>query len=194
VIPNAHVLVDELVQFVHTQAKLPDLEKQFSHPEPIAITSDMTRQEIIESIVSKRSTNPVADLATYAYRDMSLCAWEPFAYAAFTRCPVSLDKAKDMSIEQVYAWLLGMHNKSIYDGDRLAQPDEVVNFKTGDGIEKAFVLANIAHNRGTQSQPIEIVISDQRALVTVQEVFCFPTKKALEKTLIISSDGQVSVK
>ncbi len=193
VIPDARVLVDALVQFVHTQAKLPELEKQFSDPEPLALTSNMSRQEIIDRIVSKRLTNSVADLATYAYRDMSLCAWEPFAHAAFTRCPVSLDKAKDMSIEQVYAWLLGMHNKSIYDGDRLAQPDEVVNFKTGDGIEKAFVLANIALHRGALSQPIEITISGQRVLVTVQEVFCFSTKKSLEKTLVLSPDGQVAV-
>jgi hypothetical protein len=32
---------------------------------------------------------------------------------------------------------------SIYDGTRLAQPDEVWNYKTGDGIEKAILLANI---------------------------------------------------
>lgn len=192
-IPEAQNLVDELVQFVHTQAKLPDLEKDFSAPEPITLSPGMTRAEVIESIVSKRQSNPVADLAVYAYRDLALCAWEPFVKAAFERSPVALDKAKDMSIEQVYAWLLGMHNRSIYDGNRLAQPDEVVNFKTGDGIEKAFVLANIAHNRGILSQPVKIVISNGRALVTAHEVFCFPTKKTLEKTILVSLDGHVSV-
>jgi hypothetical protein len=192
-IPNAQDLVDELVRFVHTQAKLPDVEKTFSHPESITLSPGMTRAEVIEAIAAKRLSNSVADLAMYAYRDMALCAWEPFVKAAFQRSPVSIDNAKDMSIEQVYAWLLGMHNKSIYDGDRLAQPDEVVNFKTGDGIEKAFVLANIAHNRGTLSQPVEIIIANGRALVTAQEVFCFPTKKTLEKTILVSPDGGMSV-
>jgi len=192
-IPNANDLVDELVRFVHTQAKLPDSGKNFSHPDPITLSPGMTRADIIESITAKRRDNPVADLAMYTYRDMALCDWEPFVKAAFQRSPVCIDQAKDMSIEQVYAWLLGMHNKSIYDGNRLAQPDEVVNFKTGDGIEKAFVLANIAHNRGTLAKPVEIVIADGRALVTAQEVFCFPTKKNLEKTIVVSLEGCASV-
>ena len=192
-IPESQDLVDELVQFVHTQAKLPDPDKTFSHPEPIMLSPGMSRAEIIDHLVAQRSRNPVADLAVYAYRDMALCTWEPFVKAAFQRCPVSLESAKDMSIEQVYAWLLGMHNKSIYDGNRLAQPDEVVNFKTGDGIEKAFALANIAHNRGTLSQGVKIVVANGRALVTAQEVFCFPTKKNLEKTISVSPEGEVVV-
>ncbi|MCF7973387.1 MAG: hypothetical protein K9N55_06200 [Phycisphaerae bacterium] len=193
VIPDAETLVDELVRFVHTQAKLPDSEKQFSRVAPILLTPGMDRQAIIEAITSKRTSNPVADLAVYAYRDMDQCDWEPFVKAAFVRNPVSVDRARDMSIEQVYAWLLGMHNKSIYDGNRLAQPDEVVNFKTGDGIEKAFVLANIAHHRGILDQPIELVISTQRALVTAGEVFCFPTKKTLKKTVVVHADGKMDV-
>jgi hypothetical protein len=192
-IPDAETLVDELVRFIHTQAKLPDSQKQFSRVESISLTPEMGRQAIVEAVLSKRTSNPVADLAVYAYRDMDQCAWDPFVMAAFVRNPVSVDKAKDMSIEQVYAWLLGMHNKSIYDGNRLAQPDEVVNFKTGDGIEKAFVLGNIAHNRGTLDRPVEIVISKQRALVTAGEVFCFPTKKTLEKTVVVHADGKLSV-
>ena len=38
-------------------------------------------------------------------------------------------------------------NESIYDGNRLALPDEVVNFQRGDGIEKAITLMNIAKSR-----------------------------------------------
>jgi hypothetical protein len=192
-IPDAQDLVDELTEFVHTQAKLPGTDKKFSLHESLTLDPGMTRAEVIEEIVAGRSGNPVADLALYAYRDMGLCDWEPFVEAAFQRSPVSIAMAGDMSIEQVYAWLLGMHNKSIYDGNRLAQPDEVVNFKTGDGIEKAFVLANIAHNSGSLSQPVKIVISQGRALVTAQEVFCFPTKKSLEKTITISPEGRVVV-
>lgn len=191
-ISEASELVDELVRFVYTQAKLPDVSKTFSHAAPIPLAPGMTRAEAMASITGSRADNPVADLATYAYRDMTLCDWEPFVMAAFRRNPVCIDLAKDMSIEQVYAWLLGMHNKSIYDGNRLAQPDEVANFKSGDGIEKAFVLASIAHNRGT-SQPTKITIEEGRALVTAEEVFCFPTKKTLEKDILVAPDGGISV-
>lgn len=34
-------------------------------------------------------------------------------------------------------------SESIYDGARLAQPDEVWNYQTGDGLEKAILLANV---------------------------------------------------
>lgn len=42
-----------------------------------------------------------------------------------------------------------MDTESIYEGERIAQPDEVWNFRTGDGFEKAAALANIARSRGT---------------------------------------------
>ena len=38
---------------------------------------------------------------------------------------------------------------SIYDGPaRLAQPDEVWNFRRGDGFEKALLVANVLRARG----------------------------------------------
>ena len=38
-------------------------------------------------------------------------------------------------------------DESIYEGNRLALPDEVVNFKRGDGLEKAFTLLNVLKSR-----------------------------------------------
>jgi hypothetical protein len=193
-IQNADHLVEELVAFVQTQPKLPVMDKQLRQQESLAIMTEMTREEIIAHLRSKRSSNAVADLAFYAYRDMDQCEWEPFLKAAFMRNPVSLKMANEMSIEQVYAWLLGMHNRSIYDGNRLAQPDEVVNYKTGDGIEKALVLAIIAHHRSELDKPIELVISEERALVTAEHVFCFPTSKSLRKEISVSRDGIMNVR
>mgnify|MGYP001151954112 CR=1 FL=1 len=65
-------------------------------------------------------------------------------------------KAPDFSLKdldgkttgEVYEILLNLENESIYDGKRLALPDEVWNFRRGDGIEKALLLAGIIINRG----------------------------------------------
>ena len=48
-----------------------------------------------------------------------------------------------MVFHQLSSW----PNESIYDGNRLALPDEVVNFQRGDGLEKAVTLINIIKSR-----------------------------------------------
>ena len=45
-----------------------------------------------------------------------------------------------------------MDEESIYGGTRLAQPDEVWNFKRGNGMEKAITLANILRNRNVDAR------------------------------------------
>ena len=113
----------------------------------IQISVEQSREEIIEYLRQIRADNAVADLAFYAYRDMESCDWRPFVKAAVERSPVSLEKTKSMSIEEVYEWLNRMPDVSIYDGNRLAQPDELANYRTGDGLEKAFLLANVLRHR-----------------------------------------------
>ena len=50
-----------------------------------------------------------------------------------------------------------MPDESIYDGKRLALPDEVWNFKRGDGIEKALLLADfLIHKNNSSTVSIEI--------------------------------------
>ena len=87
------------------------------------------------------------DLAFYAGRYMNSIDWEPFFKAAFERNPVSVLYFKDHSLENVYEILMQWSGDSIYGQEQLALPDEVVNFKRGDGIEKAICLANIAKSR-----------------------------------------------
>ena len=145
----------------------------------------MDREAIVDLIREKRAVHPVADLALYAFRDMSQCAWEPFVKAALERCPVSLNACARMSIDQVYTWLLDMRSTSIYDAQRLAQPDEVVNFKTGDGLEKAFVLANvIRHQRPTLALEIQ-ASGAQVSLSGLDRVYTFSTCKGLDLVLNI---------
>jgi len=187
VIPDAQQFVDKLADFVHTEAKLPGLDKNFVASEPIEISVKQDRQQIIDYLQGKRRSNLTADLAFYAYRDMETCDWSPFIKAAVERNPVSLRMADSMSIGQVYTWLEQMKNASIYDGKRLAQPDEVANYKTGDGLEKAFVLANVIRQRSPQ-QDIEIIVDKSDVILNGPGQYRFISAKGLEKHVHISAE------
>jgi hypothetical protein len=97
-----------------------------------------------------------------------------------------------MSIQEVYAWLEKMENNSIYDGNRLAQPDEVANYKTGDGLEKAFLLANIILAREPASD-IEIVVDGEHVVLRNQAEYRFLSAKGLEKQVNIAPDRAITI-
>ncbi|MEI7664412.1 MAG: hypothetical protein WCK34_19545, partial [Bacteroidota bacterium] len=119
----------------------------------------------------------VADLAFYAGRFMDTCDWKPFFKAAFERNPVSVGLFSDMELPAVYDRMQSWPNESIYDLNRLALPDEVVNFQRGDGIEKAFTLVNIARSRhlaaSLEQHPGQVVVK------TAGSRFVFATTKNL---------------
>jgi hypothetical protein len=185
VIRDAQKFVDELADFIHVEAKLPLLDKNFVPSKPIDLSVDWDRQQIIEFLSDKRSSNTTADLAFYAYRDMESCNWQPFVKAAVERNPVSIEAVKSMSIEQVYKHLLEMKNDSIYDGKRLAQPDELANYQTGDGLEKAFFLANVIHKRNPE-QNLTITVKNNNAILTEgKNEYRFISGKGLEKQISI---------
>jgi len=71
------------------------------------------------------------------------------------RNPVCLTDLAGKGIHDVYKIILTLPDQSIYDSCRLALPDEVWNFRRGDGIEKAFLLADY------------IISCDKEALITV---------------------------
>ena len=153
----------DLKKFIHTVPKLPSAKKEFIASPAIKISPDQTREEIISYLSSLRQSpvgsqqlavdspqHPftiIADLAFYSGRYMDVCDWKPFCKAAFERNPVSIDQFRDMDLQNVYKQLQSWPNESIYDGNRLALPDEVVNYQRGDGIEKAITLVNIAKAR-----------------------------------------------
>lgn len=163
-VPEADEFISELYGFVHLEARLPELKEEPKTGETIAISTDMSRDEIIEYIKSVRATNVTADLAMYAYRDMESCDWEPFLKAAIERNPVSIEMVEGKSIDEIYEYLQSMTNNSIYDGKRVSQPDEVANFFTGDGVEKAMLLANVIKNR-EPDEKIEIAIDDAKVVL-----------------------------
>ena len=183
-VPDADKLTEQLFSFAHIEAKLPSYEKQYIPAGAIEIAATQNREEIIDYLQSIRQSNTTADLAFYAYRDMATCDWQPFIKAAIERNPVSIKAAAKESIEELYNRLCAMDNDSIYDGKRLAQPDEVANFATGDGIEKAILLANVIKAKNPLS-PVEIDIDNENVLLKAQNQYRFTSSKAIKKTLVI---------
>jgi hypothetical protein len=139
--------VDDLKKFIHTSPKLPSSNKIFSPGHPIALSPFQSREEITAVLSGIRKKSVTADLAFYAGRKMDSCDWKPFLKAAFERNPVSVDFFRELELDQVYADLCSWPDESIYEENGLAMPDEVVNYRRGEGIEKAITLANIAKSR-----------------------------------------------
>ena len=178
VIPDAEQFVAKLSDFVHNGA--------------IEIPVESSREQVIDYLQQVRSSNPSADLAFYAYRDMASCDWQPFVKAAVERSPVSVQMTESMSLEDVYAWLEKIEDISIYDGRRLAQPDEVANYKRADGLEKAFLLVNVIRQRGA-GQDIEIAVDKGEVVVKGAGQYRFVSTKGINKHIGISGDGTIRI-
>lgn len=187
-IPDAQKFVDLLTDFVHIDPKLPSENKNFIPDVPIAIPLGASREQLIDYLRQMRSTNTTADLAFYAYRDMESCDWLPFIKAAVERSPVSIKIAEKLSIDQAYKWLTEMDGQSIYDDKRLAQPDEVANYKTGDGIEKAVTLANIIHSANPE-QEIEVTVDNSDVILNALGEYRFRSQKNFKKQIRIAEDS-----
>jgi hypothetical protein len=158
-----------LFEFCNLKPRLPGEGKNFKSSQSINIKNDMKREEIISYLESIRDKNSVADLAFYSFRDLTRCSWLPFLKAAFERNPVSIAGTKDDSFLKVADTLKQMPNNSIYDGPRLAQPDEVWNYNRADGLEKAICLANIIKNK-EDNPHIEISFKDGQARLSSKDI------------------------
>jgi hypothetical protein len=191
-IADSDKLAGEIGEFISMKPRLPQVNKKYLPPYRIDIRPEMSREEIIAYLGGIRKECTTADLAFYAYRDMDTCDWEPFVKAAIERSPVSLEMARGMSEEQAYAWLKELQSDSIYDGNRLAQPDEVANYRAGDGLEKAFVLANIMHSRRPE-RAIEIAASEKGVTVKGDATYDFRTNKKLRVRVTIKAGGGYTV-
>jgi hypothetical protein len=192
VVSDAEQFMDQLADFVHIEARLPSLDKNFTPAEPIKIPVEHTREQIIDYLRQIRQSNTTADLAFYAYRDMESCDWVPFVKAAVERNPVSIQMVTSMSLEEVYAWLNQMNNNSIYDGKRLAQPDELANYKAGDGLEKAFLLAGVIREKNPE-QDIKITVDNDVVVIAGRYEYRFLSAKGLQKQVCIFADGAITI-
>jgi hypothetical protein len=186
-------MFEELNNFIFIDPKIPDPEKIYSVTEKLKITTENDREEIINLITDQKDTSETAQLALYVYRDMDKIDWRPFIKAAIERNPVSFGDLNEKTNYEVYSILKELPRESIYDGNRLAMPDEVWNFRRGDGIEKAFLLADLLlHN--DKSTTISIEIDQSKVLLTTgQHEFHFTSHKKLRKSIQIKGKDYMIV-
>ncbi len=144
---STHDVMNDLVNFCRIVPRLPQENKNWVESPSIDIDPQWPRERVVEYLESIRTANPVADLAFAAYRDLKRSPWKPFLKAALERNPVSITATAGMSLSDAGFALAGMPGESIYDGTRMAQPDEVWNYQRGDGMEKAVCLLNIARSK-----------------------------------------------
>jgi hypothetical protein len=79
-----------------------------------------------------------------------------------------------------------MPDQSIYDDNRLALPDEVWNFMRGDGIEKAFLLADFIMHSAPEANVIIDIAHKHISLRHKDKVFQFSSHKNLKKKIEIN--------
>jgi hypothetical protein len=145
---NVEEVVKDLINFCRTTPRLPESEKKWQAEEPINLEGVSSSEEAIERIEQFRTRNISADLAFSAFRDLSRSPWKPFLKAALERNPVTIEKMKGMDPQQAYQLVAKLENESIYEeSTRIAQPDEILNFGRGDGIEKAICFINYLKNQ-----------------------------------------------
>ncbi|MBI4976925.1 MAG: hypothetical protein HZC28_05550 [Spirochaetes bacterium] len=185
-VSNADEVMTAFSEFAHCIPKLHDGGKKFVQGFTIELTGDMSRGAIIDYLAAHRTDSASVDLAFYANRDVTrMRDMQPFLYAAQNRSPVLFEKTKGMDAESVHAWLNTFRPESIYDGTRLAQPDECVNYTSADGIEKAVCLGVVMHERSPGAS-ITIEVKDGKAQVSGSgRHYLFETQKAVSLSMTI---------
>jgi len=181
----------DLEYFISTDPKLPDENKNYIKTVVPHISPEDSRDKITGSIISNIDKSEMSLLTLYVYRQMDMIDWHPFVKAAIERNPVCFNDLKGKSIQEVHEILKAMPDQSIYDGQRLALPDEVWNFRCGDGIEKALLLADLIINRDNKA---EVTIEVQNSTVVLKynnQHLDFVSSKSFMKTITISGNNYV---
>jgi hypothetical protein len=185
-------MMTELRDFVYTDPKLPEPDKHYIESERLNIATEDTREKIITKINKASKRMEPALLAQYVFREMDSISWVPFIKASVERNPVSFIELDGKPIQEVYEIIMRMPDDSIYDGKRMALPDEVWNFRHGDGIEKSVLLASYINHVNPGS---EILIEAENRKVNVKaegRSYHFTSKKSFNKTIRIA-DGKYFV-
>jgi hypothetical protein len=174
-------VVNQLVAFARLEPRLPRREghTRFVPQPPLDLDTGWTRDEIIRHLESQRATHPIADLAFYAARDMARADWAPVLKAALERSPVCIRATQALDDAQVVQALAALPSESIYDGTRVAQPDEVWNYSRGDGLERALCLATILKARHAAMEFRLQVIEGQARLAYGGETVTWPSEKSV---------------
>jgi hypothetical protein len=184
-----HEMFTELKEFIYTEPKIPDTGKEYATTEYLNISIDDTREKIITKIHRLSKKAETALLALYVYRDMEMIDWLPFIKASIERNPVAFNNLSRKSSMEVFEALQKLSEESIYEGKRLALPDEVWNFRHGDGLEKAILMACIIHHHDHEAE-IKIDSRNKKVILHARgESFRFNSRKGFDKLIKISGDA-----
>jgi hypothetical protein len=176
---NIKLLFRDLENFLKVEPQLPPANKHFVKHGVLNINTSQSREDIVNLISDQAGENEVALLSLYTYRQMDKISWEPFIKAAIERNPVALEGLKGSTAEEAYLLISGLPDESVYDAQRLAQPDEVWNFGRGDGVEKAILLGNYLANNLHLTDLILTVDREKVILETGQSEYRFRSAKNL---------------
>ncbi len=178
-----HEMFNEIREFIYTDPKIPDPSKVYTKTKVPSITNENSRKDIINKIYSSAGESELCMLTLYVYRQMDIIDWLPFIKASFERNPVCYLELSGKSVKEVYDLIENLDNQSIYDENRLALPDEVWNFRRGDGIEKGILFATCIHLKDIPA-PVIIKIDHQSVTVEYQKhKYHFKSGKSLKKTI-----------
>ena len=179
----------DLGDFIFTNPRLPGEGKEYIiSPVPdISVNDD--RETIIKKIDDLSAISEGALLSVYVSRQMKKIDWLPFIKAAIERNPVCFNDLNGQSLNDVYDTIAGLDNHSIYDNDRLALPDEVWNFRRGDGLEKALLMADVIINKDAGARISVISDYNKVNLSYNGSDFHFTTGKGFEKKILISGNN-----
>jgi hypothetical protein len=176
----------DLSQFISTDPKIPLEDKDYSTPVVPDISADDTRQKVFDAIVGTAGKSELSQLTLYVYRQMDIIDWLPFIKAAIERNPVCFLDLSEKSIPDIYTLLRAFPDQSIYDDKRLALPDEVWNFRRGDGIEKALLMADVMINRENKAA-VKMEIDDNKVVLKYNDQeYIFSSVKGFVKSISIS--------
>lgn len=179
-VPDSEPIIQDLKKFVCRTPSIPDINKTFMDIPALNMPVGMERKEITEYLQSMRKNHPTADLAFSAARYIDENNILPYLQCSLKRNPCSILFFKDVSLKDIHHALLKWPSDSIYEGQRLATPDEVTNFGRGDGLEKAVTLANILHHHKPQEK-IKIKSDGKKTVVECPgDSFAFETLKDIK--------------
>jgi len=179
-------MLRELKEFIFTDPKIPEANKNFSNSERLKISVEDSRESIVNHITEEAGFSELSLLSLYVYRQMDKIDWTPFVKAAIERNPVCFNDLNYKTITEVFKILQELPDESIYEGKRLALPDEVWNFRRGDGIEKALLLADFIM-QGDKTSTVSIDIENERVILKNNgERFNFVSAKEFRKSITIS--------
>jgi hypothetical protein len=181
----------ELHSFIFTDPDLPAISKVFLNPDMPVISPEDSREKITGAITDLAEKSETALLTMYVYRQMDRIDWVPFVKASIERNPVCFTDLNGQSVMEVYRILTGFIDESIYDGNRLALPDEVWNFRRGDGIEKAFLLADFIVQKNPEASLVIEIVDKNAILKYENEDYTFSSSKSFRKSVTISGNNYI---